>query len=118
MPRTLAKILSHMDCVPHGQSFSRIADRERSGIYSSITKTAEMIRLEVANEVAGLNARITIEVDRITSEVNDTAAGLSSKIEQTATSLTAKITATDGRVSSLSPQPDPGARLCPERAGS
>lgn len=90
------------DEYPYKSRARRIADRERSGIYSSITKTAEMIRLEVANEVAGLNARITIEVDRITSEVNDTAAGLSSKIEQTATSLTAKITATDGRVSSLS----------------
>lgn len=89
------------DEYPYKSRARRIADRERSGIYSSITKTAEMIRLEVVNEVAGLNARITLEVDRITSEVNNTAEGLSSKIEQTASSLLAKITATDGRVSSI-----------------
>lgn len=82
---------------PMTQEFNRQIAQTRS----SITKTAEMIRLEVSNEVAGLNARITIEVDRITSEVNDTAAGLSSKIEQTASSLLAQITATDGRVSSI-----------------
>jgi len=91
---------------------------------SSITKTAEQIRLEVSNEVKGLNARITVEVDKITQEVNDKTAGLSSKIEQTESSLTtqisntkagleseikqasdsltAKISATDGRVTSLS----------------
>lgn len=105
---------------PMTQEFNRKIAQTRS----SITKTAEQIRLEVSNSVAGLNARITLEVNKLTTEINDTESGLnskieqtasslttqinnvnsglSSKIEQTASSLTAKITATDGRVTSLS----------------
>lgn len=111
------------DEYPYKSRASRLASIQQSQIYSRIIKTAEMIRLEVVDEVNKLNARITIEVDRITSEVNDvnnglsskieqtassltaqindTASGLNSKIEQTASSLTAQISATDGRVTSL-----------------
>lgn len=112
------------DEYPYKSRSQRLADRQQAQIYSRIIKTANMIRLEVVDEVRKLNARITIEVDRITAEVNDVNAGLSSKIEQTASSLTTqisnteaglkneikvtadglteKISATDGRVTTLS----------------
>lgn len=82
------------DEYPYKSRASRLADRQRAQIYSRIIKTANMIRLEVVDEVRKLNARITLEVDRITTEVNDVNAGLSSKIEQTASSLTSQITDT------------------------
>lgn len=82
------------DEYPYKSRASRLADRQRAQIYSRIIKTANMIRLEVVDEVRKLNARITLEVDRITTEVNDVNAGLSSKIEQTASSLTSQITNT------------------------
>ncbi len=82
------------DEYPYKSRSQRLADRQQAQIYSRIIKTANMIRLEVVDEVRKLNARITIEVDRITAEVNDVNAGLSSKIEQTASSLTSQITNT------------------------
>jgi len=68
------------DKYPAGGPMTQEFNRKIAQTRSSITKTAEQIRLEVANEVAGMN----------------------SKIEQTASSLDAKISATDGRVTSLS----------------
>ena len=88
------------DEYPYKSRASRLADRQRAQIYSRIIKTANMIRLEVVDEVRKLNARITLEVDRITTEVNDVNAGLSSKIEQTASSLTSQITNTANGLSS------------------
>lgn len=89
---------------------------------SSITKTAEEIRLEVQNEVNGLSASVTVELDKITQQVEDTANGLRteftvslngvtsrvegvegsvSTLEQTASSLSSRITGVDNQVSSL-----------------
>jgi len=90
------------DEYPAAGPMSREFDRKIAETRSSITKTAEQIRLEVENEIRGLSASITVELGKITQEIEDAEKGLNSKIEQTASSLTSKITATDGRVSSLS----------------
>ena len=89
---------------------------------SSITKTAEQIRLEVQNQVQGLSASVTVELNKITQQVEDTASGLRteftvslngvtsrvegvegslSTLEQTAASLSSRITGVDNQVSSL-----------------
>ena len=97
-------------------------DRKIAETRSSITKTAEEIRLEVQNEVNGLSASVTVELDKITQQVEDTANGLRteftvslngvtsrvegvegsvSTLEQTAGSLSSRITGVDNQVSSL-----------------
>ena len=48
-------------------------DRKIAETRSSITKTAEEIRLEVQNEVNGLSASVTVELDKITQQMEDTA---------------------------------------------
>lgn len=106
---------------PAAGPMSREFDRKIAETRSSITKTAEQIRLEVQNELQGLSSSITINLDRITSQVNGingqvskleqtssslsseikTAEGNISKLQQTATGLQSQITATNGNVSSL-----------------
>lgn len=82
---------------PMSQEFNRKIAQTRS----SITKTAEEIRLEVTNEVAGLNSRITQTASSLDSKIENTAEGLQSQITQNYSSLNAKISSTDGRVASL-----------------
>ena len=97
-------------------------DRKIAETRSSITKTAEEIRLEVQNEVNGLSASVTVELDKITQQMEDTAndlrteftvslngvtsrvegvEGSVSTLEQTAESLSSRITGVDNQVSSL-----------------
>lgn len=110
------------DEYPEGGPMSRSFDRKIAETRSSITKTAEEIRLEVQNEVNGLSASVTVELDKITQQVEDTANGLRteftvslngvtsrvegvegsvSTLEQTADSLSSRITGVDSQVSSL-----------------
>lgn len=46
-------------------------DRQIAETRSQITKTAEQIRLEVANEVAGLSTSFTVELGKISARVDD-----------------------------------------------
>lgn len=69
---------------------------------STISKTAEEIRLEVANEIEGLESEFSVTAGEIRSYVDDQISGVNSEITQTASSLTAQINAVDGRVTSLS----------------
>lgn len=74
--------------------------RRIAGTNSRITKTAEQIRLEVANEVKGLNSSIELTASTLTAQINNVNAGLTSKIEQTASSLTTQINNTKTGLSS------------------
>ena len=110
------------DEYPYKSRARRQADRERSQTYSRITKTAEEIRLEVANDLRGLSSSITVKLESITQLVEDTENGLRSEftvslqgissrvsdaegnissLEQTARSLTTRISNAEGDVSSL-----------------
>lgn len=81
---------------PMTQAFNRQIAETRS----SITKTAEQIRLEVSNEIDGLSSSIAIELDKITQEVKD-ANGNISTLQQTASNLTSKISDAERNISSL-----------------
>ena len=83
---------------PMTQEFNRQIAKTRS----QITKTAEEIRLEVENELEGLEAEFSVTAGEIRSYVDDQINGVNSTITQTANSLTAQINAVDGRVTSLS----------------
>lgn len=110
------------DEYPYKSRARRQADRELSQTYSRITKTAEEIRLEVANDLRGLSSSITVKLESITQLVEDTENGLRSEftvalsgisprvsnaegdiasLDQTARSLTTRISSAEGDVSSL-----------------
>lgn len=77
-------------------------NRQIAETHSQITKTAEEIRLYVANEIDGLEAEFSVTAGEIRSYVDDQINGVNSTITQTANSLTAQINAVDGRVTTLS----------------
>ena len=81
---------------PMTQAFNRQIAETRS----SITKTAEQIRLEVANEIEGLSSSITVEIDKITQEIKGVEGNVST-LQQTATSLSTKISGVEENVSTL-----------------
>ena len=110
------------DEYPAGGPMTQTFDRKIAETRSRITKTAEEIRLEVANDLRGLSSSITVKLESITQLVEDTENGLRSEftvslngissrvsdaegdiasLEQTAKSLTARISNTEGDVSSL-----------------
>lgn len=81
---------------PMTQAFNRKIAETRS----SITKTAEQIRLEVQNEVQGLSSSITVRLDSITSQVTGLD-GEVSTLTQTAKSLTSRVSNAEDSVSSI-----------------
>ena len=81
---------------PMTQEFNRKIAETRS----TITKTAEEIRLEVENELDGLSVSIDVKLDSITSQITGLN-GQVSTLEQTASSLTTRITNAEGDVTSL-----------------
>lgn len=110
------------DEYPYKSRAQRQAERQIAQTYSRITKTAEQIRLEVANDLKGLSSSITVELEKITQLVEDTENGLRSEftvslngiasrvsdaegnistLEQTAKSLTTRISNAEGDISSL-----------------
>lgn len=74
-------------------------------VRSSITKTAEEIRLEVSNEIEGLSAFIDVQLDSITSQVTGLN-GQVSTLTQTATSLQSQVKGLNGQVSNLTQEVD------------
>ena len=81
---------------PMTQEFNRQIAETRS----TISKTAEEIRLEVENELDGLSASIDIKLDSITSQITGLN-GQVSTIQQTVSSITSQITGLDGQVSQI-----------------
>lgn len=75
---------------PMTQEFNRQIAQTRS----SITKTAEMIRLEVANEVAGLRSEFTVSLDSITARVEGTENRIG-ELKVTADGITTRVEATE-----------------------
>lgn len=89
------------DEYPYKSRARRIADRERSGTYAKITKTATQIRLEVANDLEGLSASITVELDKITQLVEDTTNGLRSEFTVALNGITARVSDAEGNIGQL-----------------
>lgn len=77
---------------PMTQEFNRKLAQTRS----SITKTAEQIRLEVSNEIKGLSASFTVQLDSIESKVTGLNGQMSS-ITQTVDSITQRVQGLDGK---------------------
>lgn len=78
------------DEYPAGGPMSREFDRKIAETRSSITKTAEQIRLEVTNELQGLSSSFTVELNGIKGQVTGLNGQVSS-LTQTADSITTEI---------------------------
>lgn len=78
------------DEYPYKSRARREQERQLAQTRSSITKTAEQIRLEVANEVKGLSSSFTVELNGIRGQVTGLDGQVSS-LEQTANSITTEI---------------------------
>lgn len=89
------------DEYPAGGPMSREFDRKIAETRSSITKTAEQIRLEVANQVQGLSSSFTVELNSIKGQVTGLN-GQVSTLEQTAESIISRVSGLDTSVSTIS----------------
>lgn len=89
------------DEYPAGGPMSREFDRKIAETRSSITKTAEQIRLEVANQVQGLSSSFTVELNSIKGQVTGLN-GQVSTLEQTAESIISRVSGLDASVSTIS----------------
>lgn len=89
------------DEYPAGGPMSREFDRKIAETRSSITKTAEQIRLEVANQVQGLSSSFTVELNSIKGQVTGLN-GQISTLEQTANSIISTVSGLDNAVSTIS----------------
>lgn len=89
------------DEYPAGGPMSREFDRKIAETRSSITKTAEKIRLEVANQVQGLSSSFTVELNSIKGQVTGLN-GQISTLEQTANSIISTVSGLDNAVSTIS----------------
>lgn len=93
------------DEYPAAGPMTREFNRKIAETRSTISKTAEEIRLEIANKVKGLSASIDLQLDSITSQVT----GLDGKVstlEQTAESLQSQIEDATGDYSLISQKID------------
>ncbi len=86
------------DEYPSGGPMTREFNRQLAATRSSITKTADEIRLEVKNEVDGLSSSFTVQLDNIRSEVSE-ANGNASTALQTANSFETRITSAENSAS-------------------
>lgn len=88
------------DEYPYKTKDRKKIDRNLAKVYSRIAKTAEQIRLEVANEVEGLSSAFTVELDSITAEIQGVENAVSF-VELTVDSLTSRIQDAEGNISTL-----------------
>ena len=101
------------DEYPMDGPLTRMFSREIAGVRSSITKTADEIRLEVFGEDGYTGSSIVMQLDRIKTEVigelkdeSGKPISVASKIEQTAGNITSTVTEeykkyTDGKIGDL-----------------
>lgn len=75
-------------------------DRQIAETRSQITKTAEQIRLEVANEVAGLSASVDVQLGSISAEIVGTQNAVST-LELSLDSITERIQDAEGNIGQL-----------------
>jgi TolA-binding protein len=85
--RVIVSLKNHTATVTNNITDPAVGRKRADGLESSITQTAEKIRLEVTNEVAQLEASITLTADQIRSEVTNGMEGLESSISQTASDI-------------------------------
>lgn len=93
------------DEYPAAGPMTREFNRKIAETRSTISKTAEEIRLEIANKVKGLSASIDLQLDSITGQVT----GLDGKVstlEQTAETLQSQIEDAAGDYSAISQKID------------
>lgn len=76
------------DEYPISGPMTQIFNRKIAQTNSRITKTAEQIRLEVANEIDGLSSSIDVQLDSITERVENNEQGLSQTLRIAADGVT------------------------------
>ena len=89
------------DEYPYKSRAQREAERQIAQTYSRITKTAEQIRLEVANDLQGLSSSITVELTKITQKVEDTAKGLRAEFTVSLNGISSRVSDAEGNISTL-----------------
>lgn len=89
--RVIATVKDHSVIVTGNKTDPSVGTKTADGLRSSITQTADQIRLEVANEVKGLNSSLTLTAEQIRSEVNDEVNKLNSSITQTAGQIRSEV---------------------------
>lgn len=94
------------DEYPAGGPITTSFNRKIAQTYSRITKTAEQIRLEVANDLQGLSSSITVELSKITQKVEDTAKGLRTEFTVELEGITSKVTGLNGKYTALEQKVD------------
>lgn len=90
---------------PYTGSTQKNINRRIAQVNSRITKTAEEIRLEVADELNGLSSSISVQLNSITSTVQGLN-GRVSTVEQTASGLTSTVQGLSDSVSAISQKVD------------
>ena len=88
------------ECGKYASQSEREYNRQIAETRSQITKTAEQIRLEVANEVAGLSASIDVQLGSISTEIVGTKNAVST-LELSLDSITERIQDAEGNIGQL-----------------
>lgn len=104
--RVLVKVINHSATVTGNTTDPSIGTKRANGLESTISQTAEEIRLEVKNEVAGLESSISVTAEQIRLEVSNEVAGLESSITQTAKEIRAEVKDSLGNYSTISQTKD------------
>lgn len=89
------------DEYPAGGPMTQTFDRKIAETRSRIAKTAEEIRLEVANDLRGLSSSITVKLESITQLVEDTENGLRSEFTVALSGISSRVSDAEGNISSL-----------------
>lgn len=89
------------DEYPSSGPMTQEFDRKIATTRSLITKTAEQIRLEVANEVEGLSSSFTVELDKVSTQIESELDELSASFTVSLDGISAEIESMDGRLTSL-----------------
>jgi gas vesicle protein len=89
--RVLVTIQNHTATVTGNTTDPAIGTKTAGDLRSSITQTAEQIRLEVEDTANKLRSSITMTAEEIRSEVSDEVDGLKSNISQTASEIRSEV---------------------------
>ena len=86
------------DEYPYQSKARRKANRQLAQTHSLIAKTAEQIRLEVANKVEGLSSSFTVELDKVSTQIESELDELSASFTVSLDSITSRVNGLNGKV--------------------
>lgn len=93
--RVTVSVRNHAATITGNISDPAIGTKTADGLRSSITQTAEQIRLELSNEITGMESKLNLTAEEIRSEVSDQIGGFDSRIKQNADSIESMVSTQD-----------------------